>query len=187
MHSAVRRRRARGLRPPDAMQHPHDDRRTGFLAGYAGSDTMPLGGYAALLAAWSALFGTLWALAIQRRRLPERPAAADVLLLGVATHKLTRILTKDWVTAPLRAPFVRYEESLGGGEVKETSRGHGLQRAVGDLLTCPFCTGPWVAGALMTTLVARPRAARTLAGTFAAVAVSDFLHQLYAAAKRSAG
>lgn len=114
-------------------------------------------GYAALLAAWSGLY--------------------------VATHKLTRILTKDWVTAPPRAPFVRYEGSAGGGEVREKVRGTGLRKAVGDLLTCPWCTGPWVAGALVAALVTRPQSTRVVAAGFSAVALSDFLHHTYQAAK----
>lgn len=142
----------------------------------------PLGGYATLLGAWSALYGGLLLTADRRDALPDRVDPADILLLGVATHKLTRILTKDWVTAPVRAPFVRYEGSAGGGEVEEEARGRGLRKAVGDLLTCPWCTGPWVAGALLAGLVTRPRVTRTLAAGFSAVAVSDFLHHAYEAA-----
>ena len=48
-----------------------------------------------------------------------------MLLFGIATHKIGRIITKDWVTSPIRAPFTRYEESVGGGEVKEQSRAKG--------------------------------------------------------------
>ena len=146
--------------------------------GYSEEPT-PLGGYTTLLAAWSSLFGGLLASAAVKKKLPRRIQAGDIVLLGVATHKLTRIVTKDWVTAPVRAPFVHYEESAGDGEVKESVRGTGLRKAVGDLLTCPWCTGPWVAGALMSGLVARPRATRAVAATFAAVAVSDFLHRGY--------
>lgn len=62
-------------------------------------------------------------------------------------------------------------------------RGTGLRKAIGDLVTCPWCTGPWVAGALMAGLVSRPRATRVIAGGFAAVAVSDFLHHAYQAFK----
>lgn len=150
--------------------------------GYSEEHT-PLAGYAALLGAWTGVFGSLLVAGAARDRLPERVAAGDVLLLGVATHKLTRIVTKDWVTSPIRAPFVHYEGSAGGGEVRESVRGTGLRKAVGDLITCPWCSGPWVAGALMAGFVARPRATRVIAATFAAVATSDFLHQLYGAAK----
>ncbi len=108
---------------------------------------MPLRGYAALLVGYSVIFGTVlgvWA----RRGLPRRVSARDIALLGVATHKVARLVAKDWVTSPIRAPFTEYVESTGGGEVAERARGRGVRRAVGDLLTCPWCLAPWVAGGL---------------------------------------
>ncbi len=155
----------------------------GPFQGYSEEHT-PLAGYAALLGIFTGVFGGLLAAGIVADRLPRRISAGDIILLGVATHKLTRVITKDWVTAPIRAPFVRYEESTGGGEVRESARGRGLRKAVGDLLTCPFCTGPWVAGALMAGRIAMPRATRVVASTFAVVAVSDGLHQLYDTLKK---
>jgi hypothetical protein len=159
------------------------ERRPGPWRGYGGESEMPLGGYAALLGAYSVIFAG--GLSLVRRKLPRRFQAGDVLLLGVGAHKIARILTKDWVTSPLRAPFVRYEESAGGGEVTETSRGRGLRRAVGDLLTCPWCAAPWVGGALVLGLAAAPRITRTIAALFTAVTLSDFLNHAYAAAKKA--
>lgn len=167
------------------MEHTQpSDRPSSLVAGYAGGEEMPLDGYATLLGAYVLLFGG--ALAAGRDRLPEALPTRDLLLTGVATHKLARILTRDWVTSPLRAPFTRYDKSLGSGEVSEQSRGRGLQRAVGDLLTCPWCIGPWVAGALAAGWVLAPRATRLVAATFSAVAVSDFLHQAYDVVQKKA-
>ena len=149
-------------------------------AGY-GTD-WPLGGYAVLLAAYATLFG-IPLVAARERRLPSRLETRDLLLLGIATHKLTRIATRDWVTAPVRAPFTKFKENAGAGEVAETSRGRGLQRALGDLLTCRWCFAPWVAAALMTGMAVRPRHTRLLLGTFSAVALSDFLQFAYDAAR----
>ena len=146
-------------------------------------DEMPLGGYAALLAAYVGIFGTLFG-GLWSRRKGTIPGAADAVLLGVATHKIGRIITKDWVTSPLRAPFTEYVESAGGGEVKERSRGTGLRRAVGDLVTCPWCIAPWVAGALYAVFVVNPRAARFLAAGFTSVAISDFLRHAHGAVRR---
>src|SRR5690606_16199477 len=109
-------------------------RRNGPFAGYSDEPT-PLAGYALLLAGWTGLFGGLLVAGDRRGILPERIATGDIVLTGIATHKLTRIVTRDWVTSPIRAPFVRYEASVGGGEVSEKARGRGLRRAVGDLLT----------------------------------------------------
>ena len=64
----------------------------------------------------------------------------DLLLVGIATHKLSRLLAKDKVTSFIRAPFTRYQEPSGQGEVEEEPYGHGLHLAVGELLVCPYCS-----------------------------------------------
>jgi|GEM_PF-6391155 len=46
-----------------------------------------------------------------------------------------------------------------------------------------MCIAPWVGGALAFSLLLRPKPTRLVTHTFAAVAVSDFLQQLYALAK----
>ena len=154
----------------------------GPWTGYGASPReMPLTGYAALLAAYAGLFGTAVSVAASRRGLPERIAAGDVLLFGVATHKIGRIVTRDWVTSPVRAPFTEYQASVGGGEVTERSRGEGLPRAIGDLLTCPWCIAPWVAGTLYTMFLVKPAAARLVAAAFSSVALSDVLQHAYSA------
>ena len=50
-------------------------------------------------------------------RLPERFGAGDALLLGAATAQLSRLLAKDRVTSVLRAPFTRFKDDTGYGEV----------------------------------------------------------------------
>ena len=51
--------------------------------------------------------------------MPESIAYGDLLLLGIATYKLSRLISSDRVTSPLRAPFVEYVEPAGASEVKE--------------------------------------------------------------------
>ena len=117
-----------------------EERRSGeeFFAGYKGGEEMPLAGYAALLGIYNAAFLALL-LAAQNSEdgLPERIGFTDLLLLGAATHKLSRVISKDRVTSPLRAPFTEYVEPAGQSEIKEKVRGTGMRRAVGDLITCP--------------------------------------------------
>lgn len=157
------------------MLTPLQERR--FFAGYGG-ERMPLGSYALLVGVYGAsLAGFLgWR---HGRALPVRLTLRDTLLLGVATHKLSRLVARDFVTSPLRAPFVRYEGPRPAAEVRESSRGHGLRRAIGDLVSCPFCLGPWVAGALVCAHAVRPRETRLVASIFALTTVSDFLHRAY--------
>jgi hypothetical protein len=153
--------------------------------GYAPPDEgPPLGPYAAVIAVFNALFATAL-LAVKRsgRELPERVAERDVLAIGIASHKLSRLIAKDRVTSPLRAPFTEYEEEGGPAEVEEASRGSGLRKAIGDLLICPFCLGLWVVAAFSIGLLAAPRLTRFVAALLSALTVSDFLQIAYKAAE----
>src|SRR5829696_1105445 len=95
-------------------------------AGYAAeAEHRPLAGYAVLSGAWAAaMAGGLLA---ARGRIPERIGVSDVVLAGIATHKVSRLLAKDKVTSFVRAPFTRYQESAGHGELEEAPRGRGLR------------------------------------------------------------
>ena len=117
------------------------------------------------------------------RELPERVAPGEILLVGTASHKLSRLLAKDKVTSPLRAPFTELEGSGGPAEFEETSRGTGLRKAIGELLICPFCLGLWVVAAFSVALLFAPRVTRFVASLFAALTVSDFFQIAYRAAE----
>ncbi|MEU6393214.1 DUF1360 domain-containing protein [Streptomyces sp. NPDC046939] len=137
---------------------------------------VPLAGYAAIATTFAAATGAF--VAVARRRgvtLPERVPPLDVALLGVATYKTARLLTKDKITSFLRAPFTRRSEDTTAGEVMDEPRGSGLRLAVGDLVSCPFCVSAWTASGLMGTYLLAPRAARVAQSTLAAITVADWL------------
>ena len=135
----------------------------------------PLGSYVTFMAVYTAAFGgALVAARLAGRELP-RFSFGDVVLFGLATQKLSRLLAKDKVTAPLRSPFAEHEGRGGPGEVEERPRGQGARRAVGELVTCPYCLDQWVAAGFAVTAVFAPQASRLAAGVFATVAVADFL------------
>ena len=135
--------------------------------------------------------GSLAAFAFAQRRsgrgLPDRFPPGDLLLLSVATYKLSRLIGKDRIMAFARAPFTRLEgESERPGEVTEEPRGEGLQRAVGELLVCPYCLGQWVGTGLLATYLRQPRLARTVAAAFTIVAGSDLLQETWVAVDKRA-
>lgn len=137
-----------------------------------------------MIAIFNALFGgALLAARRSGRELPQRVSERDVLTIGIASHKLSRLIAKDRVTSPIRAPFTEYEEEGGPAEVEESPRGSGLRRAVGDLLVCPFCLGLWVVSAFSLGLLFAPRVTRFVAAVFSALTVSDFLQVAYKAAE----
>lgn len=156
----------------------------GIWTGYADEDR-PLAAYSVLA---SVFLGAASAAAIAARRsrrpLPARLGAADIVLIGAATQKLSRLVSKDSVTSFARAPFTRYEEPGGPGEVNESPRGTGFQLAIGELLACPFCLAQWISAGFVGGLVFAPRATRLVASTFAAKTIADFLQLAYSAAEQ---
>lgn len=142
-----------------------------------------LRGYAALLSGYVAL-GAASAWAIRRRHGTVDPLPpVDVVAYAIATQHLSRMLTKDSVTAVVRAPFARFEEAAGEGEVNEEVRGAGLRHAVGELLTCPFCVSQWVATGLITGRILLPKLTTAVVSLSVIARVSDYLQLLYGIAR----
>ena len=146
-------------------------------------DEQLLAEYASLLGFYVASVAVLTGMAMEQDRLPKRFRLLDLALLGIATHKLSRLVAKDRITSILRAPFVNYIRSAGAGEVEEEPRGRGIQRGIGHLISCPYCTAPWCATALAFGFIFAPRVTRFLAGILASVTISDFLHRGHLATK----
>jgi Protein of unknown function (DUF1360) len=148
----------------------------------ADDDYRPLGAYAVLTGAFGAsLGGALIAARLTGREFPERWSAQDLVLAGVATHKLSRLITKDKITSAVRAPFTRFQEKSGHGELEEAARGRGLRYAIGELLVCPYCIAQWVAGGLAVGHVFAPRTTRLLSAMWAAQAIADGVQVAYSA------
>jgi Protein of unknown function (DUF1360) len=144
-------------------------------------DTRPMGAYATLLGVYGAgALATTWALRGRRSRV-RRPGPMELALLGLATQHLTRLISKDTVTAPLRAPFTRFEGPAGEGEVNERVVGRGARHVVGELLSCPFCLGQWVATGLVAANVALPAFGAATTTVLATAQLSDYLQLCYGA------
>ncbi len=150
---------------------------------YRSGEDRPLESFAGLMGVYAALVAT-GTVAARRRGLPERPSWSDIALVAVATHKLSRLIAKDPVTSPLRAPFTRFAGTTGPAELKEEVRGTGARKAVGELLTCPFCVSQWLATGFTFGLVLAPRATRMAAAVLTSVTAADFLQFARAAAEQ---
>jgi hypothetical protein len=141
-----------------------------------------LRGYMGVMAVYAAGVGGA-AFAMKRTdRLPRRVQIMDLALITLAAHKLSRTLSRDAVTSPLRAPFAHFEGAAAPGEVKEEVSATGVRKAVGELITCPFCMDQWVATGLVTGLAVAPRLTRYVSSIFAVRAGADLLQFGYAAA-----
>lgn len=150
------------------------------FVGHSPTRERPLGGYASLMGAFLACVAGFAAwLRSSGRQLPARVDPTDLALMTLATHKASRLITKDRVTSAVRAPFTRYEED------NEAARGRGLRRAVGELIVCPYCIGLWIATGFAMGFVVAPRPTRWAASVLSAVLGADMLQIAYKKAEET--
>lgn len=153
-------------------------------AGYAPGEGRPLAAYALLSGGFFGALGVALTTARRQGREIDRPSVTDIVLHGLATQKVSRLIAKDKVTSVVRAPFTRYQERSGHGELSEEPRGGGLRLAVGELLGCPYCLAQWVVGAIAVGHVFAPRATRFFSAMWAAQAIADGVQLAYSAGER---
>jgi len=150
-------------------------------AAYTHGEERPLGSFLALMGVYGSFAAALSAaVRASGRELPVRVGASDLALITVATAQLSRLIAKDPVTSPLRAPFTTFDGTSGEAELKEQVRGTGARKAIGELITCPFCLGQWVGTAALFGLVLAPRPTRFAAAIVTVVAGADVLQLAYA-------
>jgi hypothetical protein len=142
-------------------------------------DPRPLRGYAVLLGTYS--LGATLAIALLRDRKSQvrRLDFRTLLFLAIATQHLSRLIAKDAITSVVRAPFTRFVEATGEGEVNEEVIGVGLRHAIGELITCPFCISQWVAAALLASTLAAPNFTSALTTVCTLSRTNDCLQLAY--------
>lgn len=124
-----------------------------------------------------AFFGGLATVAALSRSAPSSNPL-EFAALAAATFKVSRTLSRERVGSFVRQPFVEGDADTGEDE---RPTGTGLQRAIGELVTCPRCLGTWSAAALVSAEMLSPRFGRLLTWSLGASAANDFLQAAFAA------
>lgn len=151
----------------------------GALSIGTGHEDEPLVSYLVAAAMFAGLVGSSLMLLLRAGRKPPVPDLRDLFLLSAATLRLSRLIARDRVMSPLRAPFTEIEVSPGG-TLQEHPRGTGPTRAIGELVTCPRCTAMWASGALCMSYCWAPHTTRTVSLILASSALSDLANRLFA-------
>jgi hypothetical protein len=89
-------------------------------ADYRQGEERPLAGYLALLGFYTAGAAAAEALIRMLGRTPARWSPWELTQLALATHKVSRLIAKDAITSPLRAPFTSYQGTTAPSEVSGT-------------------------------------------------------------------
>jgi hypothetical protein len=130
-----------------------------------------------LMTLFVALLGTFAA----RLMPPERDFKLrpyDLLLLGLASFRIGRMVAYEGVTEPLREPFTRTQPDASGAGQTVVAAGEGARFALGQLLSCPICVGTWVAAGLVCGLELMPRPTRLLLAIMSTTGVAQLCHSL---------
>ncbi|KHF39851.1 DUF1360 domain-containing protein [Halalkalibacter okhensis] len=70
----------------------------------------------------------------------------DLVILVLASYRLTRLIVFDEITSFIRSPFlmVSYQENDAGQLIESIEfKGKGFRNWVGRLLSCHWCVGIW--------------------------------------------
>lgn len=131
--------------------------------------------YMVLLSLFLSLFaGFSWYKGHRRQPITIQPF--DLTLLGFATYRLGRLAAYDKVTEPLRRPFTRTQPDPSGAGDTVAPKGRGMQRALGELFSCPICTGTWIAAMLVYGLSLMPGPTRAFLAMMSAIGLAELLN-----------
>lgn len=128
----------------------------------------PYGYYTLLIALYNLLFGGFLLLYRRSRQPLEKVTGLDVALLGLATLRMSKLVSEDEITSVIRKPMIEIEEG------QKRPKGHGLRLALGKLVLCPTCTGTWIAAFLTYALHLSPRYTRPFLAMMSASGASQF-------------
>ena len=132
----------------------------------------PHGAYATIMGTFAAGLAGAGLVARLLGREPRESGTLDLVVLGVATFKASRTISRDEVASFIREPFVEGEAHHGGEDPVESGD---LRQAIGELVTSSRCIGTWVAGGLTATQMIAPRFGRLLTWSLAAAGINDVL------------
>lgn len=160
-----------------------DQPRSPEWTGERGREPLPLEGYAALLATYSTGVVGLFTWAARSGHTLDAISVSDLLILGVGSQKLARMISKDRISTVLRQPFTEYDGTEGAlpGEACESARRDkgSLRHAIGELLCCPYCTTTWAAAGLFGAYLADNKLGRTLGAFLSTVSLAEVMQSTY--------
>jgi hypothetical protein len=104
--------------------------------------------------------------------------AFDLLLLGLSSFRVGRMIAFEGVATPIREPFTETLPDSSGAGATVVATGSGWRRVLGELLTCPICIGTWVAAALVYGMHLLPRPTRVVLAIMSTTGVAELCYSI---------
>jgi hypothetical protein len=128
-----------------------------------------------LMSLFLGIMATFAARLVERERdVALRPF--DLLLLGLSSFRIGRMIAFEGVAAPLREPFTETRLDGSGAGQTVVAAGRGSRRVIGELMSCPICMGTWVAAALVYAMHVFPLPTRVLLAIMSTTGVAELFY-----------
>ena len=101
----------------------------------------------------------------------------DLVLLGLATFRTGRMVAYERVAQPLREPVTETKPDFTGAGETVVAKGHGLQHAIGELVSCPICIGTWAAAGMVYGLHLAPQPTRVFLSIMGATGAAELMFE----------
>ena len=105
----------------------------------------------------------------------------EFILLSLATFRITRLIVFDTIITFIRKPFHEIIEEVNDDGTTATYlqiKGTGIKFWIGELLSCYWCVGVWVAAILLTSYIFLPIATSVIVYIFAIAAVASIVEAI---------
>lgn len=73
------------------------------------------------------------------------PNVLELGLMGMAAHRIGRMVAFEGVAEPIRAPFTATVPDDSGADDTVVAQGRGVRWVLGELMSCPTCVATWAA------------------------------------------
>ncbi|XJZ28205.1 DUF1360 domain-containing protein [Bacillota bacterium Lsc_1132] len=102
----------------------------------------------------------------------------DIIVIGLASFRLTRLIVFDKITEFIRIPFfdkITEINEAGETDVYYTPKSTGIKKVIGELLSCYWCTGMWASLFLVLFYWLAPAAGSIIIVILAVAAVGSII------------
>ncbi|MCR6111357.1 DUF1360 domain-containing protein [Bacillus sp. A301a_S52] len=105
----------------------------------------------------------------------------DFIVIGLAVFRLTHLFVYDTIMEPVRRLFIAEKavtDESGQTVWTYVSKGTGVKKFVGMLLSCHWCFSVWVAAGLMIGLLLMPGIFMIVSYVFAFAAIAALIEEV---------
>jgi hypothetical protein len=143
-------------------------------------EARPLRAYSLITLVYLSVFVGIASMVRRSKEAEKSVSGSDIFLLGLATYRLSRLISYDRVTQYLRLPFIELDK--GGEQIEGTQeepKGKGLRLAVGQLLTCAYCSSIWAGTFNSALFLLFPKVGRLFLLSLASSGLAEILDPIF--------